>query len=181
MVEKQNSKFLLTMLKYHNSNKYSWPLNNARLGIPILQSKTWMCTHAKLLQWCPTLRDPMDHSLPGSSVHGILQGRILEWVTMPSSGESSWPRDWAHVSYVSSMNRQVLYHYCYLGSPIAVIMGKQISSFHLGRYKPRKGMSGIYDNTMLIVLRNDCTFFHSRCTILHFHQQCYKHSNFSTF
>ena len=34
-----------------------------------------MC--AKLLQWCPTLCDPMDCSLPGSSVHGILQARIL--------------------------------------------------------------------------------------------------------
>ena len=35
------------------------------------------CT--KLLQLCPTLRDPVDHSLPGSSVHGIFQARILEW------------------------------------------------------------------------------------------------------
>ena len=41
--------------------------------------------HAKLLQSCPTLRDPMDCSPPGSSVHGILQARILEWVAMPFS------------------------------------------------------------------------------------------------
>ena len=34
-------------------------------------------------QSCPTLSDPMDYSLPGSSVHGILQGRILEWVAIP--------------------------------------------------------------------------------------------------
>ena len=34
---------------------------------------------AKLLQSCPTLRDPMDCSLPGSSVHGISQARVLEW------------------------------------------------------------------------------------------------------
>ena len=34
---------------------------------------------AKLLQSCPTLRDPMDCSLPGSSVHGIFQARVLEW------------------------------------------------------------------------------------------------------
>ena len=47
----------------------------------------------KLLQSCPTLCDPMDYSLPGSSVHGILQARILEWVTMPSSKGSSQPRD----------------------------------------------------------------------------------------
>ena len=43
------------------------------------------CAHAQLLQSCPTLCSPMDHSLPGSSVHGILQARILEWVAIPSS------------------------------------------------------------------------------------------------
>ena len=42
----------------------------------------------------------MDCSLPGSSVHGILQARILEWVATPSSKGSSWPRDGTHVSYV---------------------------------------------------------------------------------
>ena len=43
------------------------------------------CEHAALLQLCPSLSDPMDCSLPGSSVHGILQARILEWVAVPSS------------------------------------------------------------------------------------------------
>ena len=46
---------------------------------------------AKSLQLCPTLCDPMDHSPPGSSVHGILQARILQWVAMPSSRGSSNP------------------------------------------------------------------------------------------
>ena len=41
--------------------------------------------HAKSLLSCPTLCDCMDCSPPGSSVHGILQARILEWVAMPSS------------------------------------------------------------------------------------------------
>ena len=40
---------------------------------------------AKSLQMCPTLCEPVDCSLPGSSIHGILQARILEWVAMPSS------------------------------------------------------------------------------------------------
>ena len=44
-------------------------------------------------QSCPTLCNPMDCSLPGSSVHRILQARILEWVAMPSSRGSSQPRD----------------------------------------------------------------------------------------
>ena len=45
--------------------------------------------HAKLLQSCPTLHNPMDSSPSGSSVHGTLQARILEWVTLPSSRGSS--------------------------------------------------------------------------------------------
>ena len=48
-----------------------------------------MCEHAVLFQSCLTLHDPMDCSPPGSSVHGILQARILEWVAMPSSRGSS--------------------------------------------------------------------------------------------
>ena len=48
--------------------------------------------HAKSLQSCPTLWNPVDCSPPGSSVHGILQARILEWVIMPYSKESSQPR-----------------------------------------------------------------------------------------
>ena len=38
---------------------------------------------AKLLQSCPTVRYPMNHSLPGSSVHGIIQARLLEWLPCP--------------------------------------------------------------------------------------------------
>ena len=47
------------------------------------------CVRAKLLLSCLTLFDPMDCSLPGSSVHGILKARILEWVAMPCSRGSS--------------------------------------------------------------------------------------------
>ena len=46
---------------------------------------------------CSTLCDPMDCTLPGSSVHGILQARILKWVAMPSSRGSSWPRSDPHL------------------------------------------------------------------------------------
>ena len=51
-------------------------------------------------QLCPTLWDPVDCSLPGSSIHGILQARILEWVAIPFSGVSSWHRDWTHISCI---------------------------------------------------------------------------------
>ena len=58
---------------------------------------------------CLTLWDPVDCTPPGSSVHGICQARILEWVANPFSRGSSRPRDQAHVSYVSCTGRQVLY------------------------------------------------------------------------
>ena len=57
--------------------------------------------HAKLLQLCSTLCDPMDHSLPGSSVHGVLQARMLEWVAEPSSRGSSQTRNRTCISYIS--------------------------------------------------------------------------------
>ena len=72
---------------------------------------------AKLLQSCLTLCDPMDCSPSGSSVHGILQARILEWVAMPSCRGSSRPRDQTHVSHVSCIGRRVLYHWLCQGSP----------------------------------------------------------------
>ena len=50
---------------------------------------------------CPTLCDFMDCGLPGSSVHGILQARILEWVAMPSSRGSSPPREQTQVSHIA--------------------------------------------------------------------------------
>ena len=54
----------------------------------------------KSLHSCPTLCDPMDYNPPGSSLHGILQARILEWVAMPFFRGSSQPRDGTHTSYV---------------------------------------------------------------------------------
>ena len=48
-----------------------------------------VCKHAKSLQSCQTLCEPINYSLPGSSDHGILQARILEWVAMPFSRSSS--------------------------------------------------------------------------------------------
>ena len=60
-------------------------------------NKYFLCT-CSVTQSCPTLCNPMDYSLPCSSVHGILQTRILEWVAMHSSSGSSQPRDQTWVS-----------------------------------------------------------------------------------
>ena len=55
-----------------------------------------------VIQSCSTLYDPMDYSLPSSSVHGILQARTLEWVTMPFSRGPSQPRDWIQISHIAN-------------------------------------------------------------------------------
>ena len=79
-----------------------------------------LCIRAGSLQSCLTLCNPLDYSLPGSYVHGILQARILEWVAMPSSRGSSLPRDRTHISYVSYIARRLLYCYCHLGDPFNI-------------------------------------------------------------
>ena len=60
-------------------------------------------------QSCLTLCDPMDHSLSGSSVHGILQARILECVAIPFSRESSWPRNQTQVSCIPWATRETFW------------------------------------------------------------------------
>ena len=61
---------------------------------PSFKIPTGKDVHAKSSQSCPALCDPIDCSPPGSSVHGILQARTLEWVAISSSRGSSQPRDW---------------------------------------------------------------------------------------
>ena len=65
-------------------------------------------------QSCLTLCDPMDRSSPGSSVHGILQTRILQWVAIPFSNRPSWPRDQIQVSFVIWATREAPFviYYC---------------------------------------------------------------------
>ena len=81
-----------------------------------MKIKTTVSYHLRSIRICIcaqsrlTLRDPMDYSLPGSSVHGIFQARILEWVAMPSSRVSSQPRDQIHVSCISCIGTWILYH-----------------------------------------------------------------------
>ena len=66
-----------------------------------LFSSSYMLDKCMLVaQSCPTLCNPMDCSPPGSSVHGILQARKLEWVAIPFSRQSPWPRAWTLVSWI---------------------------------------------------------------------------------
>ena len=85
-----------------------WAIREAHFN-PLLGTNNRLCAcyvHAKSLQSCPTLWDPIDWSPPGSSVHGILQARILEWVAISFSRGSSWPRNRTHVSYIACIGRQ---------------------------------------------------------------------------
>ena len=72
----------------------------------------------------------MDYSPPGSSVHRMLQARILEWVAISSSGGSSPPRDQTHISFISCIGRWILYHDCHLGSLDASWWSMQITSMN---------------------------------------------------
>ena len=74
-----------------------------------------LCVCSSVIHSCQTLYKPMDCSLPGFSVHGISQARILEWVAISFSRASSWPRDQTRFSCFSCTGRWVLYHcntYC---------------------------------------------------------------------
>ena len=81
--------------------------------------------HAKLLQSCLTLHDPVNCNSPGFYVHGIFQASILELVTMPSLRGSSRPRDQTHIFCVSCIGRWFLYHLRQLGSPKVQSVGSQ--------------------------------------------------------
>ena len=64
------------------------------------------CYYCLVAKLCLTLW-PMDYSPPGSSIHGILKARILEWLAISLSQGSFWPRGWTHISCIG---RQILYH-----------------------------------------------------------------------
>ena len=82
------------------------PTGSQRVGHAEVSEHT--CMHyiacfryeSEVAQSCPTLCDPMDCSLLGSSIHGIFQARILEWVAISFSSGSSRPRDQTRVSFI---------------------------------------------------------------------------------
>ena len=81
-------------------------------------------------QSCPTLCSSMDCSPPGSSVHGIFQARILEWVSISFSRWSSWARDPTHVSCISCISRKILYHEGSPSKPLAESLKQKQFQLH---------------------------------------------------
>ena len=74
----------------------------------LLAERCCCCCCCLVAQLCPVLCNPVDCSPPGSSVHRILQGKILQRVAISFSRGSSQPRDWTHISFTG---RQILYHW----------------------------------------------------------------------
>ena len=100
---------------------------------------TIKCAHP-VVQSCPTICDPLDYSSPNSSVCGIYQARILEWVASSSSSWSSQSRTWTCFSCIS---RQILYYWASWeaqsnDNPITIILKKEKNwEYETGRRQPR--------------------------------------------
>ena len=77
------------------------PGKNTGVGCHFLLQCMKMKSESEVAQSSPTLSNPMDCSLPGSSVHGIFQARVLEWVAISFSRGSSQPRDQTRVSHIN--------------------------------------------------------------------------------
>ena len=84
------------------------PCKNTGVGCHLLPQCMKMKSKSEVAQSCPTLCDPMDCSLPGSSVHGIFQAVILEWIAISFSRGSSQLRDRTRVSCIVDRRRGVM-------------------------------------------------------------------------
>ena len=92
---------LLDWVAISFSRRSSWPRDRTRVfRIADKRFTVWTTTESKFTQSYPTLCDPMDCSLPGSSVHGIFQAIVLEWIAISFSRGSSRPRDRVQVSRI---------------------------------------------------------------------------------
>ena len=94
-----NSQKSQSPLTLHLGNKFTSPWHKNITSPWHLELLQIMCTlsHSVMSNSC----NPIGCNLPSSSVHGILQARILEWVAISFSRGSSQPRDWAQVSYIA--------------------------------------------------------------------------------
>ena len=105
---------------HHHREAISLPLMMTRGLAHVSEVGAWMLSYSVVATFC----DPMNYISPDSSVHGISQARMLEWVAISFSRGSSWPRKiWVrthifltHISCVSCIGRQILLLPCHQGS-----------------------------------------------------------------
>ena len=98
-MEQTTDKWILLESTLNSNEKVTVMFNNYEWKQVILLLK--VKSESEVAQSCPTLCDPMDWSLPGSSIRGIFQARTLEWVAISFSRGSSKPRDRTHVSRIA--------------------------------------------------------------------------------
>ena len=120
-----SSPLKLVMVPMHvriKSQEFSWQAESSLTGLcltavfsHIVGTITSICVviRSKVVQSCPTVCNPMDCSLPGSSVHGIFQARVLEWAAISSPGDL--PDQELNLGLPHC--RQMLYHLSHQGSP----------------------------------------------------------------
>ena len=92
-------------------------------------------SESEVSQSCQTLWDPMDCSLPGSSIHGLFQARVLEWVAISFSRGSSQLRDWTWVSRIACRPFTVwatreIGHFSIYKDPVMGLLGYESSKVH---------------------------------------------------
>ena len=122
---------------------WDFPGKSTGVGCHFLLQCMKVKSKSEVPQSCPTLRDPMDCSLPGSSIHGIFQARILEWVAIAfSSNSSSKPQFGTCSVILSSLNSPNL-------SLKAVF---QLVQDTLVRIRPIKYCGWTIDQVLLFVL-----------------------------
>ena len=113
---------------------YVWKLLSHIRLFATLRTVQWV---SEVAQSCPTLCDPMDCSLQGFCVHGIFQARVLEWVVISFSRESSWLRDRTRVSHVAGRRFNVWANYTGHGILQARILEWVAFPFSRGSSWPR--------------------------------------------
>ena len=91
----------LPLLDHFSASELWWLIVCINLPRPWYLDFDQVSKWNEVAQLCLALCDPEDYSPPGSSIHGILQARILEWVAISFSRGSSWPRDWTQVSRIT--------------------------------------------------------------------------------
>ena len=98
---------------------------------------------SEVAQSCPTLCDSMDCSLPGSSIHGIFQARILEWIAISFSRGTSWPRNWTQVSCIVGR--------CFtVWATVVGMLNAQMLCFFIGSWSYHPGAGGAQERACIL-------------------------------